>query len=586
MASSFRHTPIGNRLVFFALAALVGMTVGLATVALIQLIAWVQYVGFGGSSEVAFVAIAERAPDWRVVAAPTVGGLIVGIFLFTLPGGRYHGIADVMEACAFHSGRMGVRSGVGAALAAGVTLGCGAPLGREGPAVHIGASLASWFSERLGLNRSQSLALLGCGAAAAVTTSFNAPIAGVLFALEVIVGYYTLRVFAPVVVASLVAVVVRHLCFGSEPLYELPQFVLGSLWEMPLFALLGVVSAVLISAFIYMVGQVQKVWLSVGIPIWLRPAIAGLLIGLVALVFPHVLGLGVESIQGALTGSLTFQALLLLLCIKTLATILALGSGFAGGVFSPAVFTGAMLGGLFWFLPDSLGLGLAIGELSQPGVYAIVGMAGVASAMLGAPISTVLIVFEITRSYEVVVAVMISAAFSTTVMQLGKYTSFFRWQLERRGVNISAGRDVSILVTHTISNLVSDHYTRITDSVLTREAEFQLGAERRRVAIVFNEENQFVGSTDLRELVAHSINHGIDQPIMDAVRDNTVAVNRSTNVVTALQTMAEHDIEYLPVTRRHPDEQDEFLGVIFKSDLLAEHYAVLRKAREEEFGVN
>lgn len=586
MVKSFTQSPIGNRILFFGLAALVGTTVGLATAALIQLISWVQSVGFGASSEMGFAAIVEQAPAWRVVAAPAVGGLIVGVFLFTSPGGRYHGIADVMEACAFNSGRMGVRSGIGAALAAGVTLGSGAPLGREGPAVHIGASLAGWASERLGLNRSQSLALLGCGAAAAVTTSFNAPIAGVLFALEVIVGYYTLRVFAPIVIASLMAVVVRHLLFGADALFQLPQYSLGSLWEMPLFALLGVMSAVLISVFIFLVGRVQAGWLAVGVPGWLRPAIIGLLLGLIALLFPYVLGAGLGSVQQALTGSLTLQALLLLLCIRTIATILALGSGFAGGVFTPAIFTGAMLGGLFWYLPESLGLGIALGELSQPGVYAIVGMAGVASAMLGAPISTVLIVFEITRSYEVVIAVMISAAFASTVMQLGKHTSFFRWQLECRGVNISAGRDVSLLVTHTVGDLVSDRYTRLKDTALTREAEIQLGFDRRRIAVVFDQVEQFVGSTDLRELVSHSSKIGVDQPIMDALRDSSIAVNRSTNVVAALQVMAEHDIDYLPVTSRRPDEHDEFVGVIFKNDLLAEHYSVLRKAREEEFGVN
>jgi len=122
---------------------------------------------------------------------PLVGGLMVGIIINLLPSRRYHGIADVMEACAFNSGRMGVRSGVMAAIAAALSLGSGAPLGREGPAVHIGASISAWFAERLGLDRSQTLALLGCGAAAAVTTSFNAPIAGVIFALEVVVGYYT-----------------------------------------------------------------------------------------------------------------------------------------------------------------------------------------------------------------------------------------------------------------------------------------------------------------------------------------------------------------------------------------------------------
>jgi len=571
-----------HRIVFFALAAIIGMAVALATLALIELIAWVQFLGFGASSESRFAAIAESAAGWRVVVAPTLGGAVVGLLLFLIPGRRFHGIADVMEACAFNSGRIGVRSGLGALLATGVSLGSGVPLGREGPAVHIGASLAAWLAERLGLDRSQSLALLGCGAAAAVTTSFNAPIAGVLFALEVVVGYYTLRVFAPVVVASMAAIVVRNQFFGSGPFFDLPQYTLGSLWEMPLFALLGVCSAVLVSGFIFTVGRIQHLWELTGVPYYVRPTVAGLLIGVMALWVPHVLGMGFESVYAALQGAMPLGLLATVLLLKTTAIALALGSGFAGGVFGPAVFIGAMLGGLFCALPIAFG----VGEVSFPGVYAIVGIAGVASAMLGAPISTVLIVFELTRSYDVTIAVMIAAAFASTVMQLGDYSSFFRWQLNRRGVNISAGRDVSLLMTHTIADLVTDHFTRLDPATQLRDAERQLGFDRRRIAVVFDEQDEFIGITDLRELVAHSIEHGFEQLITDTLHDAVVAVNPSTNVVAALQIMAEHDIDYLPVTRHLDNDRIEFDGVIFKSDLLTEHYEVLRRAREEEFGVN
>jgi len=573
---------MANRFVLFILSAVVGVSVALATVGLIELIAWVQWLGFGAASESEFASIAEHAPGWRVVVAPTLGGLIVGVTLFLLPGRRYHGIADVMEACAFNSGRMGVRSGLSAVFATGVSLGCGAPLGREGPAVHIGASISAWMAERLGLNRSQSLALLGCGAAAAVTTSFNAPIAGVLFALEVIVGYYTLQVFAPVVVASLIAVVVRGFFIDNQPIFDLPQYTLNSLWEMPLFAILGILSAFLVSAFIYLVGQTRQLWHHSGAPDWLRPAVAGLLIGVIALYFPRVVGIGYESVYAALTGTLPVSLLMQLLVIKTLVIIFALASGFAGGVFGPAVFIGAMLGGLF----SGFLTGLGLDAVSLPGVYAIVGIAGVASAMLGAPISTVLIVFELTRSYEITIAVMLSAAFASTIMQLGSYTSFFRWQLSQRGVNISSGRDTSLLMTHTVADLVSDHFTRVAATLCARDVESQLGFDRRRVAVVFDAEDRFAGSTELRELVAHSIENGFDQPITDVLRDPSMAINLTTNVVVALQSMAVHDTDYLPVVHRAADDSVEFKGVIFKDDLLTEHYEVIRKAREEEFGVN
>jgi len=274
---------LSGRLVFFLLAGVIGMVVSLATVLLIEAISFVQLLGYGARSEAQFASIAAEQPWWRLMLVPLLGGLLVGVIINFLPSRRYHGIADVMEACAFNSGRMGVRSGVMAAIAAAVSLGSGAPLGREGPAVHIGASISAWFAEHLGLDRSQTLALLGCGAAAAVTTSFNAPIAGVIFALEVVVGYYTLRVFAPVVIASLAAVAVHGYFFGSAPLFELEPMQPHSLFELPLFALLGVLAGLMVTLFIYSLEALRSGWERSALPLWSRPAVAGLIIGIIAI---------------------------------------------------------------------------------------------------------------------------------------------------------------------------------------------------------------------------------------------------------------------------------------------------------------
>ena len=574
-----------SRPLFFLLAAAIGMVVGLATIGLIEAISLVQYISFGRGSETEFASIAGSAEPWRVVVAPVVGGIIVGLVLYLLPGGRYHGISDVMEACAVNGGRMGVRSGIGAAFATSVSLGVGAPLGREGPAVHIGASLSAWMAERLGLDRSQTLALLGCGAAAAVTTSFNAPIAGVIFALEVIVGYYTLRVFAPVVVASLASVVVRNTIYGTEPLFSLPQFSLGSYWELLLFALLGVTGALLVILFIRLVIACRSAWEKTRIPLVARPAIAGLAVGLLALEYPLILSVGYEPVNMALHESLVVSDLGWLLILKVLATVVALASGFAGGVFSPSVFLGAMLGGVFWFLCTLI----SPETLSGQGVYSIVGMAGVASAMLGAPISTVLIVFEITRSYDITIAVMIAAAIASTVMQTSRHSSFFRWQLASRNVNISAGRDMSLLMTHTVENLVNDQFVTASLNDTVRQAEKKLVAAGYRVVMVIDEAGQLTGCIDLRELVSRAIDGGFNQPIRQYMRPADFAVRPSTNVVNALKIMGSQGVPYLPVIADVSDDEaaneHHVIGVVFKTDLLAEHYEVLRSAREEEFGI-
>jgi len=571
---------LSNRLVFFLLAAIIGALVGLATLALIKLILLVQWLGFGAASEVRFAAIADTSPAWQVVLVPTVGGLLVGLLMQWLPGKRYHGIADVMEACALNSARMPARSGLGAALAAGVSLGVGAPLGREGPAVHIGASISAWLAERLSLDRKQSLALLGCGAAAAVTVSFNAPIAAVIFALEVIVGYYTLRVFAPVVIAAMVAVVVRENFLGTEPLFALPEYSVSSLWELPLFALLGVLGALTSRALIAGVSGAESLWRHLHVPRWIQPALAGMVIGVIAVQLPMILSIGFEGTLLALNGQLVATLLVSLLFFKLITVSLAIGSGFAGGVFSPAIFIGAMLGGCFWLVLNLLNLPVA-----EQGVYAVVGMAAMASALLGAPISTVLIVFELTRNYEITLGVMTAAAVASTVMQLGKHGSFFRWQLSRRNIDLSGARDISLLMTHRVENLITQRYTTVGPDCTVGELELRMGTERQRLAMLVDDNDSLQGSVGLSALVSHAIEQGMDGAAMGAAKPLDFAINPMTNIVTALKIMAEQQVEYVPVVNNDDPTQSRLLGVVLKNDLLMEHYDVVSRAREDEFGI-
>lgn len=590
------NSKLGNRVVFFLLAAFIGAIVGLSTLALIKLVLLVQWIGYGEASEIRFTQIIAARPAWQVVLVPAVGGLLIGILMQFLPGRRYHGIADVMEACALNSARMPVRSGLGAGLAAAISLGVGAPLGREGPAVHIGASISAWLAERLGLDRKQSLALLGCGAAAAVAVSFNTPIAAVIFALEVVVGYYTLRVFAPVVIAAMLAMLVREYFLGDQALYVvLPHNILSN-WELLLFALLGVVGALVAKSLLIITEWFQQLWTLSRIPRWCQPALAGAAIGFVAIPLPDVLsfgfqglpsyeglpevmGIGFEGSLLALRGVLDNNLLLALLIAKFLVVALALSSGFAGGIFGPAVFMGTMLGGLFWVVAQSTGI-----LISDQGVYATIGMAAVGSALLGAPISTVLIVFELTRDYGITLGVMTAAAFASTVMQSGGHGSFFRWQLARRNINISHGRDISLLMTHRVKNLITHKFLVANTDLTTGELESRMGLEREYLA-VFVDDGVFKGSVSLSLLISHAIEYGMDAPAIDATLNAEYAITPSTNIVTAVQTMAEQQQEFIPVVDHSVAEQPELLGIVTKSDLLAEHYDVVKRAREDEFGI-
>ena len=578
---------------FFGFAAAIGALVGLATFALIELIALVQLVGYGAASETRYASIVEAQPAWRVVLVPTLGGLLVGLLVERLPGKRYHGIADVVEACALNSARMPARSGLAAALAAGVSLGVGAPLGREGPAVHIGASIAAWIAERLGLDHRQSLALLGCGAAAAVAVSFGAPVAAVIFALEVVIGYYTLRVFAPIVIATVAAMLVRRALAGEAPTFPIPDEGLASGWELGACALLGVAGALVVKLVIAATGRVEGFWERVRAPRWLRPAGAGLAIGIVAIELPLVMSVGFEATFAALRGELAPSMLALLLVVKLGAVALALGSGFAGGVFGPAIYLGATLGGVAWYAAAALLPVGAVEQIASQGVWAVIGMASVASAMLGAPISTVLITFELTRDYAATLGVMTAAAVASTTMSLGEHGSFFRWQLARRGVDVRAGRDLSLLTGERCRQAISARHASGDPDVTVGELAARMGTERLRVATFVDGSGRFLGSANLSALVAHGIAHGMDAPALGSIEasglDEGYAIRPSTNIVAALQRMAERRLEYVPVTDGAPElgggEAGTLLGVVFQSDLLAAHYDVVRRAREQEFGI-
>jgi len=554
--------------------------VGFSTLLLIKLVLLVQWIGYGAASEIRYAEIISARPDWQVILVPAAGGLVLGILMQFLPGRRYHGIADVMEACAMNSARMPVRSGVGAALAAGLSLGVGAPLGREGPAVHIGASISSFLAEKLNLDHKQSLALLGCGAAAAVAVSFNTPLAAVIFALEVIVGYYTLRVFAPIVIATMLAMLVREVFLGNQTLFPVLPHSIVSQWELLLFAVLGVLGALVAKCVLLLTGGFEQMWKHSSIPRWMQPALAGIFIGIVATQLPLILSIGFEGTLLALRGVLEADLLFYLLLAKLLVVCLALSSGFAGGIFGPAIFMGAMLGGLWWAMLSLTGV-----TLSASGVYATIGMAAVGSALLGAPISTVLIVFELTGDYGITLGVMTAAAFASTVMQSGQHGSFFRWQLARRNVNLSGSRDISLLMTQRVKNLVSNDYLQTDLDISIGELSSNMGLERQRLAVFVDEEGVYKGCASLSMLIVHALDNGMETQALDAAVSDDYSINSMTNIVSALQSMAENEHDFIPVLDRSEKRKPRLLGVVTKSDLLSEHYDVVKRAREDEFGI-
>ncbi len=406
LVQSWRRVARNDQLVLFVLALVIGTAGGYGALLFRLLTGGIQTLLFGHASE----RVAEKAsllPWWRVVLAPTVGGLAIGLAVHLLmPGRRPHVVADVIEASPLRGGRMSLGVGCGAALVSAASIGCGASVGREGPIVHFGATLGSFVAQRLHLSASLAQTLLGCGIAAAIASAFNAPIAGFFFALEVVIGHYRLSAVSPLVIGAVIGTVITRVHIGGDAAFLLPPQVMASFWGLPAFALLGVVSALAAIALIRGLAEVQVAHERVGIPAWLRPALAGLAVGLIAIRLPEVLGVSYDPTDLALRNAYRLQLVLLLALAKGTATALCLGSSVGGGIFSPSLVLGALVGSAFGMIADG-----AFPELgSSPSVYALLGMGAVAACTLGAPISTVLIIFELTTEYDVTFAVMVAVA--------------------------------------------------------------------------------------------------------------------------------------------------------------------------------
>ena len=348
----------------------VGIAVTIAAILFRELIGLVQMPWLKDSSE--RIISAARDTHWLYIfLAPVCGGLVVGIMLQTLmPQRRTLAVADVIEARALTGRKLGLREGFTSLIVTAISLGSGASAGREGPIIHFGATLASSLANFSGLPEWSKRTLLGAGVAAAISASFNAPLAGVLFAHEVILGHFALRAFVPIVIASSGAAIISRAWFGEAAAFLVPEYSIASYWEFPAFALLGLVSAIVAIAFQFSLFSADFLSRKITMPLWLRPVLGGVAVGGIGVFLPQVLGVGYEATDLALWGSLPLSLMLILIVAKTLATAITLASRFGGGVFSPALYLGAMTGGAFGIMAAAVLPALA----SSQALYSILGM--------------------------------------------------------------------------------------------------------------------------------------------------------------------------------------------------------------------
>jgi len=568
------HTQIWKsaqlRLALLAVAA--GLVAAYAALGFRLLIGSVQYVSFGYFGE-DWLGHLATLPWWMVMGVPVAGGLVVGGLIWLLrPDERVHAVQDAIEAAAFRDGAMRLRDGLSSAFISAVSLGVGSSTGREGPMVHLGASLAGALSRRIGLDAIGTRTLLGSAVAAAVAASFNAPIAGTLFALEVVLGHYSWRAFAPITLASVTGTIVTRTHLGAQPAFVIPDYQVMAWSEYGFFIGLGLIAGFVAALFVRSTLVAQDFADRSPIPVPLRPALAGVLIGAMALYTPHILGVGYEATDLALHEKLPLMLVLLLVVAKIAATSISIAGRFGGGVFSPALFIGAMLGSAYGILVGDLFPALT----GTHGLYALVGMGAVAGAVLGAPISTILIVFELTGDYQTATALMVATVIASVISQSLGTKSFFASQLARKGIDLEAAFALRLAQRLGIEEIVTPTRQTIAADLRGEEARSHLRKLSNGTVFVLDDEDKPIGL--LSETEVRKILFAATPPDrMGEIAADPCSISFDTGLEQAIALLEAGEHRSLPVV----DRKGVLMGVIHAQRAI-KHYADALVSAERE----
>ncbi|WP_114454068.1 chloride channel protein [Halopolyspora algeriensis] len=532
-----------------ALALFIGVGAGFGAIAFRWLI---RQAGLLFSGHIDYAATPGAAHPWFpglgmwfLVLAPAVAGLVYGPLVQRFaPEARGHGVPEVMYAVAERGGHIKPQVSLVKALASALCIGSGGSVGREGPIVQIGAALGSAWGKLTGLPRQRLRVLVACGAAGGIAATFNAPLAGPFFAMELILQSFTAEAFGAVVLASVTASVIGRAVMGNEAFLSLPAFRVHSPFEFLLFALLGVLigaSGVLFGKVLYTVEDLcDRVWRG---PEWLRPAVGGLLLGALLLVLPQMYGVGYPIFDRAVSGGYAIGFLLLLMIGKMLATSLTIGIGGSGGVFAPSLFIGAMGGTAFGMLAQDLlpGMGLS------PGAYGLIGMGAAFAGATRAPITGVIVLFELTGQYSIILPMMLALVVATLVSRTISKGTIYTTKLRRRGIDLESRHLRGRLPDRTAGTIMEALPEKLSTDTTFREASEALAHSSDAVLPVVDAEGRYQGC-----VTAHTVAEALEgeeypEGEIGALAEPVPTVRSTMPLLDTLEVLVEAEGTGLPV---------------------------------------
>ena len=582
------------------MAIIVGGCTGLAAVFFIRLIAFIQRVSYSGA-ETLFPFLGRF---WFIII-PVLGALIVGpiITKFAIEA-KGHGVPEVMQALILRGGRIRARVAAAKIAASAICIGTGGSAGREGPIVQVGSALGSCMGQWLGLSDNRIKNLVACGAAAGIAATFNAPIAGVIFAMEVLISGFQISVIGNVVIASVSASIISRIFLGARPAFEVPNYIMSSPWEIILYMILGIFAALTGIMFIKMLNTFEDLFDNWNFPQTFKPAVGALLLGITAFAYPHmggpmsvsaedmrlgiplieniphVFGSGFSFLGEVLKGNAPFWLLVILIFLKPLATSFTLGSGNSGGVFAPALFTGAVLGGAFGYAANAFFPGIA----GNIGAYALVGMAAVFAAAAHAPLTSMLIVFEMSNDYHLILPLMAACMVASCIAQRLQPDSIYTIKLTKKGIHFEQGHDLDIMQSVMVEEVMNqspvtlhkgqplaDIYRSI------QETHFQ------GFPVMSNNEDLYgiVTLQDVERVLSSKDVTAKELKILDITSTPPTTVYPDEPIWAAIQKMGPRDLARLPVISRHGE--NKLVGLISRSDIVKAYNVGLMRKRQAQF---
>lgn len=530
----------------FALAVLVGCLVSLVSVAFRIVVAESQHLLFGSYPESFSAGIATQSP-WLILGIPAIGGLTVGILLnFFFPQAKGGGVEEVMVAIT-QRGFVHWRAVIGKFLAASTTLGTGGSAGREGPVVQMGAGVGSLIGSIFRLPDSYVKTLAGAGVAAGIAAAFNAPIAGGFFALEIILGDFALSAFGPIMIASVTSTVVSHALIGNVLEFTPPAYDFQSPVELAFYAVLGLLAGIVSAFFVRFLFRTERFFHEqLPFPPFLKPALGGLAVGCIALLVPEVMGMGYGVMNGLLTEiHLGVGLLASIIALKIVSTSLTLGSGGSGGTIVPSLFLGCTLGALVGVIFQSI---VPAGYIS-PGALALVGMSAVIAGITQAPIMSIILFFEITKSYEIILPVMLVCILSTIVSKRLLGGSLFSLKLRDKGIDAYSGVEKTVMATIPVTDVMRPPVLVFKRADLLRSSIDILINSGESLAYVVDDERRLISTLSVRSLRRLLLDKEIPPFLIVGDIDEGMPplVQANDSLSQAVALMARTDVDNLPV---------------------------------------